>query len=100
MRQRRRPTLKENRFGRADGIDENLALLLSSSLVPERNGGLSLAIPMIGEREVVAIFICENFPHEWDVLGLAKKHHPDLVNFLYAGHAGPRLKRSSVDVRH
>jgi len=75
-------TLEKKGFSGSRWVDENLALLLSPGIVTQCLGGLSLTIAVVGEGEVITIFIRKYFPHQWYVFGLAKQQDSRLVDFL------------------
>jgi hypothetical protein len=74
--------LEKKRFSGTRGVDKNLALLLSPSIVTQRLGGLSLKITVVCKSEVITIFVRKYFPHKRYVLGLAEQQNSRLVDFL------------------
>ena len=74
--------LEKKRFRGTGRVDENLALLLSPSIVTQRLGRLSLKIAVVCKSEVIAVFVRKYFPHKRYVIGLAEQQDSRLVDFL------------------
>jgi hypothetical protein len=85
-------TFEKDRLNRADGVDENLTLLLSPGVVAQRHGGRSITITVVCKGEVITVFVREYLPHEGYIFGLAEQQDPCLINFLYAYEEAPRGK--------
>jgi hypothetical protein len=75
-------TFEKKRYSRTRRVDKNLALLLSTSIVTQRLRGLSLKIAVVCKSEVITVFVRKYFPHQRNVLGLAKQQDSRLVDFL------------------
>ena len=68
-------TFKDDRLSRARRVNKDLRFLLSTSLVPKRDGTLPFAVPMVCEGEVVSVLVCEDLPEQRDALTLTQKEN-------------------------